>query len=194
MYHHGLGVKQDYSKAAKLYLQAANKRNDLAAYNLAILYQHGRGVEQSYHSAIYYYRLSASEGNDDALISLGFLYLHAQSVENYQKAYEVFLEAAQKGNQDAKDFLSCHLEPKCLHDLSDCVKNNICTKNVTGDKYLLQRYYRCHTCDSNEEGEKIVICQTCVKSCHKGHLTSDYLLSDVSCECSAKTICLSFKK
>ncbi len=55
MYHKGLGVKQDYNKAKRLYEQAVNLNDGGAMNSLGNMYYEGLGVKQDYQKAKEYY-------------------------------------------------------------------------------------------------------------------------------------------
>lgn len=52
--------------ANEYYLKAANKKDAVAAFNLAESYELGKAVEINLDTALYWYKLSASLGDVDA--------------------------------------------------------------------------------------------------------------------------------
>ena len=51
MYQMGLGVKQDYREACRLYKIASDKGFEDATDNLGNMYKNGQGVKQDYREA-----------------------------------------------------------------------------------------------------------------------------------------------
>ena len=58
-YYHGIGVKQSYKMARKLYEQAAQQGDVSAMFRLGLIYHQGVGGEQSYERAFEYYEQAA---------------------------------------------------------------------------------------------------------------------------------------
>ena len=52
MYEYGLGVEQNFPKAAEFYKRAAEQRYVESMYHLALMYLFGRGVDRSYPRAL----------------------------------------------------------------------------------------------------------------------------------------------
>ena len=65
-YANGLGVPQNYAKAARWYHLASAKSYAPAQLNLGALYATGKGVNQNYIFAHMWWNLAASTGDDDA--------------------------------------------------------------------------------------------------------------------------------
>lgn len=63
LYEAGLGVPQDYRKAAHWYAVAAKRGHVVARLNLGDLYSRGRGVARDLVEAWYWISLAAAEGN-----------------------------------------------------------------------------------------------------------------------------------
>jgi S1-C subfamily serine protease len=61
-YFLGEGVKQDYTKAAKLYKQAADTGNANGQNGYGVCLQNGFGVKKNESAAVRYFRLSAEQG------------------------------------------------------------------------------------------------------------------------------------
>jgi uncharacterized protein len=60
LYDKGLGVEQDFTKAAKWFNEATNLGNGLAAFRLGEMYSKGEGVKQDKISAYFFIRLASS--------------------------------------------------------------------------------------------------------------------------------------
>ena len=69
MYYHGLGVAQDYAKAAKWYRKAADQGHANAQFNLGGMYVNGQGVRLDYIQAHMWWNLAVSQGDEDATSS-----------------------------------------------------------------------------------------------------------------------------
>ncbi len=66
-------MKKDSETAMQWFRRAAKKKNEEAAYNMAILYEEGDGVEQNYKEALRWYRLAdkwGKEGVEEDIIRL----------------------------------------------------------------------------------------------------------------------------
>ena len=62
MYKDGIGVKQSYEMARRLYEQTAQQGDAGAMFNLGVMYHDGLGVEQSYEKAKEYFEQAAQLG------------------------------------------------------------------------------------------------------------------------------------
>ena len=40
---------------------------------------------------------------------------------------------------------------------------------MTGEEMMVQKFYRCATCNMTEDG--LCICEVCITNCHAGHIT-----------------------
>lgn len=127
IYLDGKGVQKDYGKAFDLFSKAANAGNSDAQYWLGVMYADGlvpeRGIgkflsggldglsQRTYvkdnRKAIEWFNKSAEQGNADAIYILGvLLYKGERGVEkNYDKAFEFFKIASDKGHTGAKKYL-----------------------------------------------------------------------------------------
>ena len=72
-YDMGKGVTQDLSRAAELYLSAAELGHADAQYNLGVMYSQGEGVQRDRSRAWTLYRQAADQGHADAQFNLGVL-------------------------------------------------------------------------------------------------------------------------
>ena len=66
MYENGLGVPQNYVKAAKWYSKGAELGHAKAQFNLGAMYDKGQGVSQNLIYAHMWYNLAATSGHSDA--------------------------------------------------------------------------------------------------------------------------------
>lgn len=95
MHHFGLGdVKQDSGQAIFWYTKAADKGNNGARINLAMLYTNGLGIEKDYQKALILYRQAIADGNALAMNNMGDLYENGYGVpQDFEKAKEYYLRA-----------------------------------------------------------------------------------------------------
>lgn len=114
---------------------AETKGRRSPAYQLGKWYRDGSwGIEENFNEAIYYFQKAAKEGCEksktefDSLVERQVTYLSESSLEkdgadlvklglmlheeNPEKAKLLFVQAAQKGNEQAKNFLNLHSTPK----------------------------------------------------------------------------------
>jgi len=70
VYHQGIGVSRDYSKAAHWYRKAARLGHAEAQFRLAELYKKGRGVKRSKKLAAKWFQAAADQGHVKAKYSL----------------------------------------------------------------------------------------------------------------------------
>jgi TPR repeat protein len=88
MYHHGLGVSQDYTEAVKRYRFAADHHHAEAQYYLGIMYAQGWGVSQDRAEAVKWYQRAADQGFSRAQYNLGNAYFEGEGVpRDYVLAY-----------------------------------------------------------------------------------------------------------
>ncbi len=99
---------QDDSEAERWCRKAAEDGDALAQDALAIIYRRGEGVIPDDVEAVRWYRKSAEQGYPQAQYDLGYMYYYGYGVpEDRGKAKYLFLDAARKGNEDAKRALEC---------------------------------------------------------------------------------------
>ena len=66
-YYDGLGVEQDYVKAAELYRKAAEDNFGWAMRNLGECYEEGKGVEKNLDEAKRWYRKATLSDDEEAI-------------------------------------------------------------------------------------------------------------------------------
>ena len=98
LYARGLGVRQDYARAAELYRTAANfGRSVEAQYLLGDLYAYGRGLPQDYAMAIDWLRKAGLRGHAGAQSYLGSFYENGFGIDRDPvEAYVWYNLAAQQ--------------------------------------------------------------------------------------------------
>ena len=78
-YRDGIGVRKNWKRAFKLFLEGAKRGDPYLTYFLADAYQYGEGVAPSMEKALEYYRIAASLGETRAMTSLGVYYVEEHS-------------------------------------------------------------------------------------------------------------------
>ncbi|MDH5571334.1 MAG: sel1 repeat family protein [Gammaproteobacteria bacterium] len=102
LYMKGLGVKQDYAKAKKIFKQAAQYGSVDAAYNLGVMYKTGLGAHPSTKDAIYWWKQAAEYGHADSQFNYGVMQAYGNGVKRNEKAaIELWLMAAEQGHEGA---------------------------------------------------------------------------------------------
>lgn len=101
-YDQGIGVKKNYSKAFKLYKDAAHSGLPDAQWNLALFYENGIGCRKDLKEAFKWYKKASLNGDAESINSLGYCYKYGIGIKkNYSKAIELFRKAARKGSPSA---------------------------------------------------------------------------------------------
>lgn len=108
----GLGGPVDETHGLELLQTSAEKGEPLALLNLGNLHERGRLVEQDRGEAAALYKSAARAGSIEAKVRLGALYYHSPNDESpdYDRAFPLFLEAAETGNADALNYLGAMYE------------------------------------------------------------------------------------
>jgi hypothetical protein len=97
-YAFGTGVKQDYKKAAELFLKAAMQGLPDAQYNLGALYDNGLGVPKDPVRAVIWYHSAAEQSHPSAQLNLGLAYANGTGVaQDYAESARWFRRAADQG-------------------------------------------------------------------------------------------------
>jgi uncharacterized protein len=88
----------DYAAALKEFAPLAERGDDLAQYNLAVMYYRGDGVDQNYKEAERLFRLSAKQGYAQAQYFLGYMISEGKGVHaDKPEAAKWFRLAAEQG-------------------------------------------------------------------------------------------------
>ena len=70
----------------------------------------------------------------------------------------------------------------CRFDTNGCKLMENCTLKHTGNDYIKQPGYACHSCNMNISKGKI-LCKFCVEKCHKGHTVEYMGMIQGFCDC-----------
>lgn len=97
-----MGRLGDEGTEFRLYMEAAQGGNVLAAYNLGVAYRDGLGTQQDVGKALTWFEKAAADGDDTAAFNIGAIYDEGQLVKtDDQLAIAWYDVAAQRGNTDA---------------------------------------------------------------------------------------------
>lgn len=103
LYYRGQGVTQDYSEAARLLRQAADKGHAEAQASLGVMFELGKGVTQDYAQAAAWYTKAAEQGFPFAQNALGTLLSEGNGVpKGDAEAARWFRRAAEQGDASAQ--------------------------------------------------------------------------------------------
>ncbi|MFZ2630323.1 MAG: tetratricopeptide repeat protein [Desulfosalsimonadaceae bacterium] len=91
-----IDAKKDVKKAQKIFLEAVEKGDSDAMYNLALLYETDL---KDYDKAKEYYLMAVKKGDSGAMNNLAVLY--QAELKDYDKAREYYLMAVEKGHSGA---------------------------------------------------------------------------------------------
>jgi hypothetical protein len=105
-YDQGLGVPQNFQKAAAWYLKAAEQGDPDAQYNLGYSYANGEGVPRNYSLAASWYRKAADQGDAYAQVNLAVMYEAGRGVpQDYDQAVLLLEKAAEQNVHEAQYLL-----------------------------------------------------------------------------------------
>lgn len=103
IYSKGLGVTQDFKKAADFYARGCDMGDMPGCMNLGYLYKRGFGVTQDAAKTTTLYKRACEGGELLACDSLGFMYANAEGVaQDYPQAFSLFKKAC-----DGGDMMGC---------------------------------------------------------------------------------------
>ncbi|MCP1661029.1 tetratricopeptide repeat protein [Neisseria perflava] len=98
--HQGRGQTADYTRARKLYLEAAEYQHGGAAAQLGMMYYYGQGVPAAPKNAAYWFELAAEQGDSTAQYHLARMYYYGQGVPLNLPLACYWLEAAIAGGYE----------------------------------------------------------------------------------------------
>ncbi len=102
LYHYGLLLEQDYSKAAEYAQKAADSGHVFAIYMLGHSYYYGKGVKKDFSQAVKYFQHASGLNHTKSIVSLAICYEHGHGVDQDQiRAVELYRKAADLGNNDS---------------------------------------------------------------------------------------------
>lgn len=120
------GIKPDLKWAIYYYKQAAQSGNPEAQFRLALAFILGRGVAKNINEAYKLLNLSAKAGNAKAQNTLGLiLYYGDEGINiNHKMAFDLFKQAALKGNTQAQTHLGlCYFKAQGVNqNLSEAIQ------------------------------------------------------------------------
>ena len=86
MWENGVGLEQDFAKAAQLYKAAADVGLAAAQYNLGVLCFEGKGMDKSIEAAKYWFAKSAEQGHKLAKSNLEKLEAGITEIQTREEA------------------------------------------------------------------------------------------------------------
>lgn len=96
MYEQGLGVPQDFGKAAQWFTKGATLGDVHSQFALGVLLAEGRGIKENKKQSADFFELAASKNHAIALYNLGLVYAHGEArPQDFKKAAEL-MEASAK--------------------------------------------------------------------------------------------------
>ena len=105
-YDLGQGVAQDYSRALKLYLDAAEQGHISAMLSAGLMLSQGQGGPSDPREAARWLMRAADRGSPDGQYSVGVLYMQGRGVEkSFPQAIRWFTRAARSGHPQAMNNL-----------------------------------------------------------------------------------------
>jgi TPR repeat protein len=103
MYEQGLGVPQNFEKAAEWYAKGAALGDVHSQFSLGVLLAEGRGVKENKKQAADFFELAASKNHAVALYNLSILYVEGVArPQDLTKAAELMEQAAALDNNAAQ--------------------------------------------------------------------------------------------
>lgn len=67
--------------------------------------------------------------------------------------------------------------------VSKMLRQGVCSYHFTGDNYVTQNFYRCHSCP--DYGPNEGVCEACAKNCHRGCKLQYVGEKSCFCDCGA---------
>ena len=99
IYEQGLGVPQDQTKAAEIYLRGAQLGDPHAQFAVGVMLAEGRGITQNKAQAARFFEMAAAQNHDTALYNLALIYVEGDArPEDLEKAAELMERSAKLGN------------------------------------------------------------------------------------------------
>jgi TPR repeat protein len=112
MYRDGSGGASNKAKALEWFGKAAMQGHARAAINVALMYGEGEGVAVDLQKALYWYRKVIERkdeiNTEDYHLALSCLAGMYGKMKQYNKAFPIVKELAQKGDANAQDLLGGH--------------------------------------------------------------------------------------
>ena len=114
MIENGLGVTKNPTEATKIYKELAEKGVTDAYINLGWKYFKGiDGVAKNHSEALRLFQLAEREAKDyfiirQALYGVGYVYFYSEALKNQEEGIKYMRQAAEKGDELAKQFLEIH--------------------------------------------------------------------------------------
>lgn len=102
MYDNGLGIEQNYQRAAHWYRRAAEQGQPRAQFNLGLMYESGEGIKRDQAAAVGWVRKSAEQGYAEAQDKLARFFEEGEYIEqDLVQSHLWYSLAASKGAQES---------------------------------------------------------------------------------------------
>jgi TPR repeat protein len=136
----GFGEEKDFAKAVHYLQLAVSLEYAPAIWFLGYCYAEGLGVShKNYKKAVPLFAKAAEKGVVCGLTSLAYCYSHGQGVkQDKNKAFHLYLEAAEKGDEIAQFNVGLFLKKDWL------VSKRICNKPLLGSLHPPKKAVRMH--------------------------------------------------
>jgi hypothetical protein len=105
-YYYGEGVEQDYTKAALLFMDAAEQGHAAAQCNLGMCYYCGNGTEQDDELAAYWLKEAAKQGYVEAMFCLAIMFEESPEAQKLREGLLWLILAAKQDDTEAKKLLA----------------------------------------------------------------------------------------
>lgn len=137
-YEAGLGVEEDYAKAAELYQKAAELNEPYAYYQLGVYHQNGllTAGEPNYPTAFDYFNTAYDLGYDYAGYNIGLYFLNGYGVEkDSEKGLEILEEQIANQNYKAAVDIALYYEDQEDEENIDWAKVHAYIKLAADENY-----------------------------------------------------------
>ena len=131
LYRMGLGVKQDFAKAADWYRKAAELGLARAQANLANMYLRGQGVEKDAAAAARWFNEAAQQGHTISQYNLGLIYEHGLGTDaDDVEAVKWYYLASKGGHAKALSKLALLISKNAPPELAQLITGEKPTTDV----------------------------------------------------------------
>ena len=132
MYEYGLGVEEDFEKAAVFYRRATEKLHVESMYHLALMYAYGRpGFPQDFHRAYPLFQSAAVSGHGPSMHMMGTMKAFGYGMEpDYEIAIMWYERAAGSGDERVTDDAA-----RAARELTEFVRKAKETNDEIMDRY-----------------------------------------------------------
>jgi hypothetical protein len=132
VFEYGLGVEEDFEKAAVFYRRATEKLHVESMYHLALMYAYGRpGFPQDFHRAYPLFQSAAVSGHGPSMHMMGTMKAFGYGMEpDYEIAIMWYERAAGSGDERVTDDAA-----RAARELTEFVRKAKETNDEIMDRY-----------------------------------------------------------